>query len=199
MATDTAVGTGRQVVAGDTFPALELETMRGEPVRIPDLDAVVHLQLRRFAGCPVCSLHLRSIVQRHDEIAAAGVREVVVFHSSPEDLRRYEADLPFAAIPDPKKRLYAMLGAEAHPKALLHPRAWLPILRAVVRSIGAIVRGAPVPPVFPKGGRTSLPADILIAPDGRVLASKYGEHVHDQWTVDELLAHAATAGAGAAD
>ncbi|WP_258958033.1 hypothetical protein [Streptomyces leeuwenhoekii] len=32
-----------------------------------------------------------------------------------------------------------------------------------------------------------LPADFLIASDGRVLAAKYGEHVYDQWSVDELL------------
>lgn len=30
------------------------------------------------------------------------------------------------------------------------------------------------------------PADFLIAPDGRVVAGKYGEHADDQWSVDEL-------------
>ncbi|WP_049876424.1 MULTISPECIES: hypothetical protein [Sorangium] len=30
--------------------------------------------------------------------------------------------------------------------------------------------------------------DFLVAPDGRVLASKYGEHAGDQWSVDEVLA-----------
>jgi hypothetical protein len=28
---------------------------------------------------------------------------------------------------------------------------------------------------------------MLIAPDGRVLAAKYGRHANDQWEVDELL------------
>jgi hypothetical protein len=32
-----------------------------------------------------------------------------------------------------------------------------------------------------------LPADFLIAPDGRVLATSYGKHANDQWSVDELL------------
>jgi hypothetical protein len=35
-----------------------------------------------------------------------------------------------------------------------------------------------------------LPADFLIGTDGRVLAKKYGKHAYDQWSVDELLAHA---------
>jgi hypothetical protein len=38
-----------------------------------------------------------------------------------------------------------------------------------------------------------LPGDFLIAPDGRVLASKYGKHADDQWSVDEELALARTA------
>ncbi|HEX4559363.1 MAG TPA: AhpC/TSA family protein, partial [Mycobacterium sp.] len=32
-----------------------------------------------------------------------------------------------------------------------------------------------------------MPADFLIAPDGAVVARKYGEHADDQWSVDELL------------
>lgn len=33
----------------------------------------------------------------------------------------------------------------------------------------------------------AVDADFLIDPEGRVLAVKYGEHVDDQWSVDELL------------
>ncbi|MEE3918755.1 hypothetical protein V2I01_10735 [Micromonospora sp. BRA006-A] len=57
--------------------------MTGTGVDLPDPDRLIHLQFRRFAGCPVCNLHLRSIVRRHAEIEAAGVREVVLFHSPP--------------------------------------------------------------------------------------------------------------------
>jgi hypothetical protein len=35
-----------------------------------------------------------------------------------------------------------------------------------------------------------LPADFLIGSDGRVLARKLGTHANDQWSVDEVLAHA---------
>ena len=45
-------------------------------------------------------------------------------------------------------------------------------------------------PVKPTGGRFGLPADFLIAPDGRIAAVKYGKHTYDQWTVDELFEHA---------
>jgi len=160
----------------------------GEPVAVPDPNLLVHLQFRRFAGCPVCNLHLRSIVQRYAEITSAGVREVVVFHSSAAELREHVAGLPFAVVPDPQKRLYREFGVESAKRALLSPRAWLPILRAVARSSWALLRGRERPPSLnPAGGRFGLPADFLIAPDGAVLASKRGEHAYDQWSVDELL------------
>jgi hypothetical protein len=44
------------------------------------------------------------------------------------------------------------------------------------------------PALRPTGGRLGLPGDLLIGPDGRVLATKHGTHADDRWSVDELLA-----------
>jgi len=175
--------------AGDTIEPHQLTALSGESVPVPDAGQLVHLELRRFAGCPVCNLHLRSVVVRNDELRAAGVREVVVFHSSAEELRKYQAELPFDVIPDPDRKLYTEFGVESKPKAILSPGAWPAIFRGLGRSIAATVRGKEhAPPVKPGGGSTGLPGDVLIAADGRVIASKYGEHAYDQWTVDEVLA-----------
>jgi AhpC/TSA antioxidant enzyme len=172
----------------------ELAVAASAPIRFPDPDRLTHLQLRRFAGCPVCNLHLRSVMRRHAEIEAAGVREVVVFHSPASELAEYTADLPFPLVADPDKRLYAEFGVESAKRAMLHPAAWLPILRGVARSTWAALRRRERRPAFlrPSGGRYGLPGDFLIAPDGRILAAKYGEHAYDQWTVDELLEIVAT-------
>lgn len=171
-----------------TVAARTLVTVAGDGVPVPHPDRLVHLQFRRFAGCPVCNLHLRSIVDRRAEIEAAGIREVVVFHSSADALRPYTADLPLDVVPDPGRLLYRQFGVESGPRALLDPRGWPTIVRAVARELRAVRRGRPAPPARPEGGRLGLPADFLIAPDGRVLASKHGVHVDDQWSVDELLA-----------
>jgi hypothetical protein len=83
---------------------------------------------------------------------------------------------------------------ESAPRALLTPRVWGTIVRAVARSLWAIARGREHGPASRvHGGRLGLPADFLIAPDGRVIACRYGEHAYDQWPVDELLALAARA------
>jgi AhpC/TSA antioxidant enzyme len=172
-----------------TVPARTLDTVAGAHVPVPHPDRLVHLQFRRFAGCPVCNLHLRSIVNRLEEIEAAGIREVVVFHSSADALRLYTADLPLDVVADPGRALYREFGVEYGPRALLDPRGWPTIVRAVARGLRAVRRRERLaPPARPEGGRLGLPADFLIAPDGRVLAEKYGVHVDDQWSVDELLA-----------
>ncbi|MGW7244169.1 peroxiredoxin-like family protein [Streptomyces sp. NPDC054804] len=181
-----------QMTPGATVPQRGLTTVSGDLVTVPDPARPIHLQFRRFAGCPVCNLHLRSVVRRHQEIADAGVREVVVFHSPPEELRPHTGDLPFAVLADPDKRLYREFGVEQSPRALLDPRAWGPIVRAVVSGAWHVVRGREhLPSNSPHGGRLGLPADFLIAPGGQVLATKYGEHAYDQWSVDELLELAA--------
>ncbi|SHN44310.1 peroxiredoxin-like family protein [Cryptosporangium aurantiacum] len=166
-------------------PIRELRPVNGAPLRVPLAGKHVHLQFRRFAGCPVCNLHLRTIVQRHDEIVANGVQEVVVFHSPADELREHTADLPFPAVADPDKHLYREFGVESGRRALLDPRVWTTIVRAVVRGLVARER---LPSPTQPNGRLGLPGDFLIAPDGTVVAQKYGEHAYDQWSVDELLA-----------
>jgi alkyl-hydroperoxide reductase/thiol specific antioxidant family protein len=155
-----------------------LVSVQGSEIPLPS--GLTHLQFRRFAGCPICNLHLRSIVDRHDEILAAGIREVVVFHSPAEDLQAYS--LPFAVIADPTKKLYREFGVETSRLALLHPKTIAAIVAGSLRRLG------PNPKAH--AGRLGLPADFLIDETGQILASKHGTHAYDQWTVDELLAHA---------
>jgi peroxiredoxin len=170
-------------------PARQLATVAGAAVRIPGHEGLVHLQFRRFAGCPVCNLHLRSFAGRHGELMAAGVREVVVFHAPDEELRPHVADLPFAVIADPRKRLYTEFGVESAKRALLDPRAWPAIVAGILNSLwGAVRHGRPIPALNPHGGRFGLPADFLIGSHGRILAVKYGQHANDHWPVDQVLA-----------
>jgi len=173
----------RKVHTGDVIQPLLLVNIHGEPVHIPVRDALLHLQFRRYAGCPVCNVHLRSITRRHDEILEAGIREVVVFHSRVETMLELQGLLPFAAIADPEKKLYAEFGVEKmSPWMALNPRSWRAAARALAQSTS--LRGA-----TGKGEEhLGLPAEFLINPDGRVLAAKYGEVADDHWSVDELLA-----------
>jgi len=172
---------------GATVKSRTLTTITGTPVDLPAQEGLVHVQFRRFAACPICSVHLREINRRHDEITDAGVSEIVVFHSTAEVLRRYQADLPFPVVADPKRALYDEFGVQQSMRSLRSTH--------VARAIGRGVLQMRSPrelfgSIAPTENHLGLPADFLIAADGEVRARKYGTHADDQWSVDELLAAA---------
>lgn len=175
-----------KLAVGDTAPTLTARTIQGKPVHIPHLQArYVHLQFRRFAGCPVCNFHLLTMSRRHAEIEAAGIHQVVFFHSSREEMLKYQAQLPFDCVADVDKQHYRAFGVETSGLALLNPRILWSGLRWVLASRRFYNRA--------ENGILGLPADFLLEMKGRVLASKYGSNADDQWSTDELLRHARVA------
>jgi peroxiredoxin len=171
---------------GDIIKHRELETIQASQIGIPNPQLLTHLQFRRFAGCPMCNLHLHSFVERIAELAAHGIQEVAVFHSSKKAMIKRHATAPFAIIADHSKSLYREYGVEASLLSVIHPKSWVPLVQ------GMFKHGVSLPEFGenPFG----LPADFLIGNDGRVLALKYGSHAYDQWSVDELLALSKHAG-----
>lgn len=154
----------------------DVDTSADSP-RIPH----VHLQFRRFAGCPVCNLHLRSFAKAHERLRDAGVTTVAFFHSSAEQMRPYQGDLPFPTVPDPTRRWYRHFGVERSALAVLHPK--------VVWSATKGLFAAPSNPFVGGSEQGGLPADFVLRPDGTIAALRYGRHADDQWSVDEVLAH----------
>lgn len=165
---------------GDTAPSFREATLHGAPVGVPDLQGRhLHLQFRRFAGCPVCNFHLLTLSRRHAEITQAGIHQVVFFHSSRDEMLKHQAQLPFDCVADPAKKYFRLYGVETSLRALLHPRVFWSGLRWILAS-GRFYRRA-------ENGILGLPADFLIDPQGRVAASKYGTHADDHWDADDLL------------
>jgi peroxiredoxin len=169
---------------GDKVNPRTLTTIEGAGVALPAAEGLVHLQFRRFAGCPICNLHMHEIASRHGEISEAGVTEVVVFHSDADRLRRYVTELPFAVVADPERKLYDEFGVHNSIRGMLNRNVASAVGRGMrqARSVRSLA-GA----LAPTENHLGMPADFLIAPDGAVVARKYGEHADDQWSVDELL------------
>jgi AhpC/TSA family len=94
-----------KVRPGDVVRIRELYSVDDRSIPVPDAARLTHLQFSRFAGCPICNLHLQSMVDHHGEIVAAGVRQVVLFHSTPDEAGTYARDLPFDVVADPDKEL----------------------------------------------------------------------------------------------
>jgi peroxiredoxin len=168
-----------QKTVGALVTPRELKAFDGQLLHLPARRGLTHLQFRRFAGCPMCNLHIHSFVRAHDALVAAGIQEVAVFHLSAQSLRDNDSQAPFAIVADPGKALYREWGVEASVWSVLHPRAWWAGLRGVWAN--GLRR--------PEAGESTLglPADFLLGPDGTILALKYGRHAYDQWSVQELL------------
>ncbi len=168
--------------AGDFFPSLKLTTSQGNPLTVPVAGArYTHVQFRRFAGCPICNTHIGSLRHNAGRIAAAGIHEVLFFHSSQEDVASFHNDLPFDAVGDREKRYYRELGVESSWAYAMNPHA----IWAGLRGLRGMVSGKFN--LAMTGGPLGLPADFLVKPDGRIKAVKYGRHAYDQWSVDDLL------------
>jgi hypothetical protein len=128
------------------------------------------------------------VARRHAEIAAAGIREVAVFHSPAANMLPHQGELPFAVVADPGRELYRAFGVETSPRAVLHPRAWpAPLNPRTWAVVAHGIRSGGSPSPARGESALGLPADFLIGPSGRVLAVSYGRHANDQWPVGQLL------------
>lgn len=168
--------------AGSFVPRVTLSTIKGQSITIPSsAQRLIHLMFRRYAGCPVCNLHLRNVARQKEAIKAAGIVQIVIVASPKDEVRKHMDTLPFDLVPDPDLQLYETFGVQRSVKAFLDPRA-------TARAVQGFVTGASRKFVDTGPGLTVLPAEFLIGPSGKILAAKYGQHAYDQWDVSELLA-----------
>ena len=168
---------------GDRAPDIQGETISGEIVRPETVRGKpVLLKFYRFAGCPICNLHIREYIRREDELVAAGITVIAVWHSSSRKLARSfrHLDLPFAVLADPLKRLFRAYRVEESWRGMVA----LPMWRAYIKAMRA---GFLTRPFFHEGGVTGNPADFLIDARGVVRHAHYGLHYADSLPVDRVL------------
>jgi peroxiredoxin len=163
---------------GAQVAPFEVQTLSHGQLRVPS-GGLLHLQFQRFAGCPICNLHMKSFAQGLERLRASGVQTVAFFHSSAESMRPFQGDLPFPVVPDPEQRLYRQFSVGRSALAALHPSAMWAAMKGMLT--------APANPLRGEGGTSGLPADFLLGPDGRVLAVHYGDHANDLWSVEQVL------------
>jgi peroxiredoxin len=168
----------RRRSVGEQLAPIQLTTLAHGTLSLPAATNV-HLQFRRFAGCPVCNLHLRRFAEGQARLEAAGVRTIAFFHSPAELMQPYQGALPFPTVPDPERRWYRHFGVERTALAVVHPQVMWSALRGLV--------GAPSNPFAGGSDQSGLPADILINPSGTIIAVHYGKHADDQWSLDEVI------------
>lgn len=167
---------------GEVLTPFSLYSTDNKVIEIPHPNFITHIQFRRFAGCPVCNLHLHSFITRHQALVAAGIQNVVVFHSSQANIKKNALQTPFYVVADAQKHLYDAFGLTASWKALLAKGLLADVFAGI--KLNGVGRPEKLASEF------ITPADFLIDPHGKIIALKYGKHANDQWSVDEVLSYA---------
>ena len=164
---------------GDTVSSQEWTAVDGAPVNIPHPGGrIVLLKFSRWAGCPICNLHITSVSRRISELEAAGIEVVMVFHSPAQDVIELRGALPFTLIADPDKEKYRAFSVGRSLLSLAHPVAFR-VLRSEAKLGNKAQRI--------HGGVLGLPADFLIGPQAQIIAAHYGSHADDNLEVSKVL------------
>lgn len=170
-------------------PSFTGELLGGGHLSLTELrDRPVLLKFYRFVECPICNLHLRELVLRHDEVAAAGLTTVVLFHSSLSRAERKQGyDLPFRAIADPEKRIFRDYGVEGSLGGMFARKVASDYVRAMRDGFYS-------KPFGYHGGIKGHPADFIIDGDGIVKHAHYGASYADSLGVDAVISVAGELG-----
>lgn len=166
----------------EVLAPFRLTTLSHGELDVPSA-ALTHLQFRRYAGCPICNLHLRTFAKGVAQLDAANVRTIAFFHSTRESMIPYQGDLPFPVVADPARHWYQLFGVERSPLGLLHPS----VMWAGMKGLASVPSNA----LAGEGGHDGLPADFLIDAEGKIRGLSYGRHANDQWSLEEVLTRAA--------
>lgn len=156
-------------------------THRGETLSLEQFKGKkVWLAFFRYASCPLCNLHINSIIKRYDEVEKAGIVFLPVFQSSAEEVRKYAGgqSLPFSILCDPSQELYEMYEVNSSYKGFVS----VSVLRKMAN---ALVAG--FLPGKMQGDISRLPSDLLISENGDIIWRYDGQDIGDHAELEFIL------------
>ncbi|WP_112246609.1 redoxin domain-containing protein [Kribbella monticola] len=86
---------------GSTAPLLELEDTEGQGVTLAESGSRgVLVFFLRSASCPVCNAHVRNLIKKADEYAAAGVQIMIAVPEGREEAAQWKSKgkIPFRVV-----------------------------------------------------------------------------------------------------
>jgi lipoprotein signal peptidase/peroxiredoxin len=172
--------------AGMPAPAFEAVTYDQKTVTAASLKGrKAWIIFYRYATCPLCAEHLRSIQAVIERAQRAGVQVLAVYESQPEEFGRTECGATAALlesmriplISDPERRLYRAFRTRRNRWAVAFPGTLITLFKARRSGFkqGKI-----------EGDLGQLPAHFLIDADGVIAKAFYGESFVDHIDLVEV-------------
>ena len=173
-----------QIVTGDTAPQFTLPAIDGSTFNMADMKGKrVILTFFRFSTCPLCNMRIRRIIQRWNEFSKDAVM-VAVFDAKVGELqkRMKKHDAPFVVVADETYEQFNKNGV----KKSFFKFMW-GALRSPLTLLQATLRGY-VPLTLSISKLSTIPVDILIDEDGKVVEAHYCKDTADHLSLDRMIA-----------
>jgi peroxiredoxin len=141
------------------------------------------LKFHRYASCPMCNLKLHDFARHYPALHERGLEAVAFFHTPVEQIRAHAGrrKYPFALAADPEFQIYRRYGVQTSWSRLgfsvVLPSFYWDWLRAMRHGFWG---------GMPPWQLAKIPADFLIAPDGRILLAHYGRHIGDHLPISDI-------------
>lgn len=168
---------------GERAIPFSVETLEGKTISLDQFAGKpLLLMFYRYASCPMCNLRIRDFAQHYSRLHERGLEVVAFFHSPARNIRANAGKrrIPFHLVPDPKFKVYQSYGIETSwlrfLLSMFLPRFYVDWIRAMRYGIWGGVD-------WQMG---KMPADFLIAPDGRIVMAHYGREMGDHLAVQEV-------------
>ena len=173
-----------QIVTGDTAPQFTLPAIDGSTFNMADMKGKrVILTFFRFSTCPLCNMRIRRIIQRWNEFSKDAVM-VAVFDAKVGELqkRMKKHDAPFVVVADETYEQFNKNGV----KKSFFKFMW-GALRSPLTLLQATLRGY-VPLTLSISKLSTIPVDILIDEEGKVVEAHYCKDTADHLPLERMIA-----------
>ena len=140
----------------------------------------IWLAFYRYASCPLCNLHIHSIINRFDEVKKSGLIFLPVFQSSPSEVQKYAGknDLPFPIICDPQEEIYNLYNVGKSYGGFVS-------LSVMAKGMKAMMSGHM--PGKMEGEISRLPSEFIINKDFEIIYRYDGKNIGDHPSLDIVL------------
>ena len=173
-----------QLSSGDKAPQFTLPAIDGSTFNMADMKGKrVILTFFRFSTCPLCNMRIRRIVQRWNEFSKDAVM-VAVFDAKVGELqkRMKKHDAPFVVVADETYEQFNKNGV----KKSFFKFMW-GALRSPLTLLQATLRGY-VPLTLSISKLSTIPVDILIDEEGKVVEAHYCKDTADHLPLERMIA-----------